>query len=220
MSRVGKEDGIGRGSSAGGERGEGRFTNRSGEVNRPEGGAALLTLEPLVEAVREGIEQAGWTLSGLQKTTSHEFAGSWAGESTRSAYLFFHRDDLPESVSIEAFLDETSDGLRGNLALVLDGPRLGRVGPPAGVLERLIRAAGETLPEGYRTPVSLRLTAEGRMSRAEEAGVEARIKLLIPRTALEAGASAVASLASFTVSAFESLLECPEAAELLPPVVD
>ena len=48
----------------------------------------LLTLEPLLDAVRLGVEDAGWTLSGLQKTTSHEFDGRWAGESTRSAYLF------------------------------------------------------------------------------------------------------------------------------------
>ena len=120
------------------------------------GGAAdLLTLEPLLEAVRTGVEDAGWLLSGLQKTTSHEFERKWAGESTRSAYLFFHRADLPESVGMEAFLDETSDGLRGNLALVLDGPPLGRLGGVSAVLERVAGATGETLPEGYRSPVAL-----------------------------------------------------------------
>jgi hypothetical protein len=33
----------------------------------------LLTLEPLIEAIRSGIEDSGWELSGLQKTTSHQF---------------------------------------------------------------------------------------------------------------------------------------------------
>ena len=58
---------------------------------------------------------------------------------------------------MEAFLDETSDGLRGNLALVLDGPRLGRLGAVPGVLERVAGASLETLPKGYCTSVSLRL---------------------------------------------------------------
>jgi hypothetical protein len=189
-------------------------------VSAPQGSASLLTLEPLLDAVREGVEQAEWTLSGLQKTTSHEFAGAWAGESTRSAYLFFHRDDLPESVAVEAFLDETSQGLKGNLSLVLEGPSLGRVGSAAAVLDRLVRAAAETLAASYRTPVSLRLTHERRGAPLEEAGVEVRIKLIIPPAAVEAGAAAVSALATYTVSAFESLLECPEVAELLPPVVE
>lgn len=186
----------------------------------PEGSAALLSLEPLLDAVREGIEQAGWTLSGLQKTTSHEFAGAWAGESTRSAYLFFHRDDLPESVGVEAFLDETSRGLKGNLSMVLDGPPLGKVGPAAAVLDRLVHAASETLAASYRTPVSLRLTHERRDAPLEETCVEVRIKLIIPGAAVEAGAAAVSSLATYTVGALESLLERPEVAELLPPVVE
>ena len=62
----------------------------------------ILTLEPLVDAVREGVESAGWHLSGLQKTTSLEFEGRWEGESTRSAYLFFHRaDESDEQQSAE-----------------------------------------------------------------------------------------------------------------------
>lgn len=189
-------------------------------VSGSDGSAALLSLEPLLEAVREGVEQAGWTLSGLQKTTSHEFEGAWAGASTRSAYLFFHREDLPESVSVEAFLDETSRGLRGNLALVLDAPPLGQAGPALAVLERVLGAAEETLPARYRVPVSIRLSAEGRRRPAAEAEVEVRVKIVIPAAAVEAGSGAVASLASFAVGAFEALLERPEVAELLPPVVE
>ena len=64
-------------------------------------------------------------LSGLQKTTSHQFEGRWQGESSRSAYLFFHDDARPDYVSIDVFLDETTRGLKGNLALVLAGPEWG-----------------------------------------------------------------------------------------------
>jgi hypothetical protein len=184
------------------------------------GGGALQTLEPLLEAVRDGVEHAAWSLSGLQKTTSHEFEGRWAGEATRSAYLFFHRSDLPEEVSVEVFLDETSRGLRGNLSLVLDGPRLRELGSTADALERVGRAARETLPENYRIPVSMRVgIADGSMS-AREADVEFRIKLRIPSGAMETGASAISALASSAVSSFERLLERPEVAELLPPVVE
>jgi hypothetical protein len=189
-------------------------------MRAPEGGADLLTLEPLLEAVREGVLEAGWALSGLQKTTSHEYDGAWAGESTRSAYLFFHRDDLPEEVSVEAFLDETSQGLRGNLALVLEGPSLARLGSVRGVLRRVKHAVQETLPPGYRTPVSLRLASARAEEGPEEAEVQLRVKLQIPGAAVEAGAAAVSSLASVTVGSFEALLERPEVAELLPPVVE
>ncbi len=189
-------------------------------MSRPEGTADLLTLEPLLEAVRGGVEEAGWSLSGLQKTTSHEFEGRWAGQSTRSAYLFFHRTDLPESVAMEAFLDETSSGLRGNLALVLDGPCLGRLGPIQAILERVARASLETLPEGYRTPVSVRLGVPHGDTPASQAEVQLRIKLKIPGAAMCAGASAVAALSSSAIAAFEALLERPEVAELLPPVID
>ena len=89
----------------------------------------LHTLEPFLEAIREGVEGRGWELSGLQKTTSYRFEGRWEGDSTRSAYLFFHRAGVPEDVSVDVYLDETSRGLKGNLALVMDVPDLGDVGP-------------------------------------------------------------------------------------------
>ena len=70
--------------------------------------ASFLTLEPLIDALREAIEAAGWSLSGLQKTTSHQFEGRWEGESTRSAYLFFHRADGPDFASVDGYLDATA----------------------------------------------------------------------------------------------------------------
>ncbi|TVR54258.1 MAG: hypothetical protein EA421_09205 [Gemmatimonadales bacterium] len=181
---------------------------------------SILTLEPLLEAVQDGLASSGWELSGLQKTTSREFEGRWAGESTRSAYLFFHRSDLPDSVSVESFLDETSRGLKGNLSLVVDGPRLHEVGALQSVLQRLATATSETLPPGYRTPISARVVLDDPDTPPGDGEVQVRIRLLLPRAAMDAGASAVSALVSGAVSAFERLLERPEVAELLPPVMD
>lgn len=176
----------------------------------------ILTLEPLLEAVRNGVEEAGWTLSGLQKTTSHEFEGRWAGESTRSAYLFFHREPLPDWASVEAFLDETSKGLRGNLSLVVDGPELGALEGMPGLLADLARVAGESLPEGFRTPVTVRLRLPSPDADPSAAETGYRFKLHLPRTAIEAGASAVSALASAAVGAFETALAHPALAPHLP----
>jgi hypothetical protein len=170
----------------------------------------LLTLEPLIDAVRDGVEAAGWTLSGLQKTTSEEFEGRWQGQSTRSAYLFFHRDSLGDDVSVDVYLDETSSGLQGNLALVVEAPPLSALEPVSETLADLGRAASGHLPAGYRTPVSIRARLDGAGSSPREADVEVRIKLRIPRGAVEAGASAVSALATSSVRAFERLLADPE----------
>lgn len=170
----------------------------------------LLTLEPLVDAVRDGVEAAGWELSGLQKTTSHQFEGRWEGESTRSAYLFFHHPAGRDDTSVDVYLDETSSGgLRGNLALVVDGPALGALGDLRTAMEVLGRAASERLPEGYRTPVTLRFRLRDAGGAAGEATSEIRFKLQIPRVAIEAGGSAVSALASATVGAFEALVRHP-----------
>ena len=166
---------------------------------------AILTLEPLIEAVRDGVEATEWELSGMQKTTSHQFEGRWEGESTRSAYLFFHRPGLWETVSVDVYLDETPRGLQGNLALVMDGPPLHALGDPEEALRALGSAAAETLPRGYRTPVTLRLRIPDGKADAAEAELEVRFKLRIPATAVEAGPSAVSALASSAVRAFEAL---------------
>lgn len=167
---------------------------------------SLDTLEPLIDAVREGVEGRGWTLSGLQKTSSTEFEGRWAGQTSRSAYLFFHRDDL-ETVSIEGYLDETSRGLRGNLGLVADVRPLWELSSVPRALDGLAELARTHLPEGYDTPLTLRLRLPKADEPAREAELEARIKLRIPRAAVEAGTSAVSALASAAVQAFEALLE-------------
>lgn len=177
-------------------------------MNRSPG--PLLTLEPLLDAVREGVESEGWRLSGLQKTTSLQFEGRWSGQSTRSAYLFFHRPGVPNEVSIDVFLDETTRGLQGNLALVVDGPTLGEMGSSRAALVRLSAAATATLPEGYRTPLTLRLQLPSGARAPEDADTECRFKLHIPQRALTAGPSAVSALCATVVRAFEELLGHPE----------
>lgn len=174
------------------------------------GGDGLLTLEPLIEAVRSGVEAAGWELSGMQKTTSHQFEGRWEGESSRSAYLFFHLSDGPEHVSIDVFLDETTRGLTGNLALVIDGQPLPELGDVDAALRALGRIAHQALPAGYRTPLTLRFRLDGRSRDPAEAETEIRFKLRIPRKTIGSGSGAVTELAHVTVQAFEALLSDPE----------
>ncbi len=173
----------------------------------------LLTLEPVIDAVRDGVESAGWQLSGLQKTTSHQFEGRWAGDSTRSAYLFFHAPGGPEWASVDVYLDETSRGLAGNLALVVDCRTLAGLGDVPTVLAALARIARAHLPVGHRTPITLRLRLDEPDVDIGSASTEVRFKLRIPRVALEAGATAVTALSSATVEHFTELLG---AAELLP----
>lgn len=189
-----------------------------GDPLRPQG--PLLTLEPFLDAVREGLEGAGWDLSGLQKTTSFEFEGRWAGDSSRSAYLFFHRQDVPDWASVDAFLDETSRGLKGNLALVLDGPLLTEIPDPASAMATLACLARGILPGGYRTPLTLRYRIPELGEDPELADTEIRFKLLLPKSAMESGFSAVSALAGATARAFQAILESPGLAPYWPPEDD
>jgi hypothetical protein len=173
----------------------------------------LLTLEPLLEAVREGLEGEGWELSGLQKTTSYDFEGRWAGDSSRSAYLFFHTEGVPDWVSIDVFLDETNRGLKGNLALVVEGPELTQVADPGGVLSHLAGVARRALPEGYRTPLTLRYRLPELDGDPGSSDTEFRFKLYLPPKAIKTGHSAVAALAASTAQAFGAILE---SAEMVP----
>jgi hypothetical protein len=174
------------------------------------GGEAILTLEPLIEAIREGVEGAGWELSGLQKTTSHQFEGCWEGESTRSAYLFFHSRTAPEPVSVDVYLDETSRGLTGNLALVVDLVDLGELGDSEDVLGKLGSLSSRALPTGYGTPVTLRLRLGDANADPAAAESEVRFKLRLPKTAIAAGPASIRRLAATAISAFEGILASPE----------
>ncbi len=180
----------------------------------PSGRGALLTLEPLIDAVRAGVEGAGWELSGLQKTTSHQFEGRWQDESTRSAYLFFHSRGVPDFVGIDAYLDETSRGLTGNLALVVDLVPLGTLGDPSEALRRLRRVSSNELSARHRRPVTLRLRLDDAATETSDADVEVRFKVRIPRRTITEGAPAVRALAAEIVSGFVRILASPQLAPL------
>lgn len=174
------------------------------------GKGALLTLEPLIEAVRSGVEGAGWTLSGLQKTTSHQFEGRWEGESTRSAYLFFHSDRSTADASIDVYLDETTQGLTGNFALVVDLVALAKLGEPAGALREFGTLSSSFLPPGHATPVTLRLRMQDGEADPASAETEVRFKVRIPRRTIGGGAEAVQRLAAAAVAGFERILTSRE----------
>jgi hypothetical protein len=180
------------------------------------GGGGLLTLEPLIEVVRAGVENAGWTLSGLQKTTSHQFEGRWEGESTRSAYLFFHAEARAEDSSIDVYLDETSQGLTGNFALVVDLVPLAELGDPAEALRAFVALTGEALPPDRATPVTLRMRLEDRTADPGGAETEVRFKVRIPRKVVAAGAEEVLRLAGSAVAGFEKILSSSVLAAYLP----
>lgn len=170
----------------------------------------ILTLEPLIDAIREGLEGAGWELSGLQKTTSHQFEGRWEGESTRSAYLFFHSPSAPEPVSVDVYLDETSRGLTGNIALVVDLVALRDLGEPGEALRILGTLSSAALPSKSRNPLTLRLRLEDGSSDPAEAETEVRFKLRLPKDVIAAGPASIQRLAATTVGAFETIIASVE----------
>lgn len=163
------------------------------------------------------MEGTGWRLSGLQKTTSLEFEGRWEGESTRSAYLFFHRPDESEDVSLDVYLDETSQGLSGNLALVVDLAPLARLGDPVGALGVLGQLAKREMPSRYSAPLTLRLHLPDAGADAAEAEVESRFKLTLPGRAIASGRAEVRRLAVEAVAAFERILATDELAGYRSP---
>ena len=103
--------------------------------------------------------------------------------------------------------DETSKGLQGNIALVVEGPALAALPPMDEFLAQLAKVSGESLPKGYRTPLTVRLRMDGPHEDPCDAESEIRLKLRIPPNALEAGAAAVSALASSTVAAFERAID-------------
>ncbi len=175
----------------------------------------LLTLEPLIDAVRQGVESDGWELSGLQKTTSHQFEGRWAGDTTRSAYLFYHLPPGPDWAALDVFLDETSQGLHGNLALVVDGCALARLPGAGEALAAFGRMSTTHMPPGHRTPVTLRLRLEDGNQEPGSATTEIRFKLVIPRQAIREGAASVSDVALAAVRAFRRVLADPALAPFL-----
>ncbi|MDE0899346.1 MAG: hypothetical protein OSA81_10035 [Longimicrobiales bacterium] len=75
--------------------------------------------------------------------------------------MFFHRPVGSDEASIDVYLDETSLGLSGNWALVVDLVDLGERGDATRVLRRLAAASMAALPEHERRPVILRFRLPG-----------------------------------------------------------
>lgn len=171
---------------------------------------AILTLEPLIEAIRQGVEASGWTLSGLQKTTSHQFEGRWEGESTRSAYLFFHPPDGPDFVSIDVYVDETTRGLTGNLALVADLIPFGELGDVEEALASLGGASARELDQRNKRPITLRLRMLDAAAAPTAADSEIRFKVRIPKRVIEEGTDGVVGFVREAMLGFARLLEAPE----------
>lgn len=174
------------------------------------GEGPILTLEPLIEAIRSGVESAGWELSGLQKTTSHQFEGRWEGDSTRSAYLFFHIPDGPDFASVDVYLDETSRGLTGNLALVVDLVCLDGLGEVRDVLAALATASAREIGTEHRRPLTLRFRLDDVDREVSTAETEVRFKVRIDQGIIRSGPAAVTSLATEVMAAFSRILQSPE----------
>ena len=179
------------------------------------GEEGLLTLEPLMDAIREALEETGWELSGLQKTTSHQFEGRWEGESTRSAYLFFHLPDGSEEVSMDVYLDETSRGLTGNLALVVGLVPLGEVDSVQSALTALSAVSATRITPEYRRPLTLRFRVSDVTQDCALAETEVRFKVRIPRRAIRTGAEAITDFVTDVVDSFAHILESGDVRRLL-----
>jgi len=115
-------------------------------------------------------------------------------------------------VSIDVYLDETSRGLTGNLALVIDLAPLARVGDAASALSDLGRLATAQMPAGYAAPLTLRLRLPDGASHPDDAETEVRFKLTLPSRIIAAGAEEIRSLVLETVAAFERILASGELA--------
>lgn len=170
------------------------------------------TLEPVIDALREDLLAHGWSMSGAQKTTSYEFDGPWSGASTRSAYLFFHRDE-EAGPSLEAFLDETDDDLQVELSLVVPGPRVRADLDLPEFLNQAAERYGACLPPEIRAPVSLSLRSPGRptsdavTSKVTPLRTGLRFKCPLPSPAIAAGRAAFSATVSTVARAFGTFLE-------------
>jgi hypothetical protein len=178
------------------------------------------SLEALLHAVRDGVEGADWEVARVLKTLHQDMEGRAAGHQSRCVQVRFHRADLPDVVALEAHLEHGGQGLRGSVALVVKGPPLGEAGDARVVLCRASRAVREVMPRGYRAPLSLRMGLDSAEGPLDEGRMELRVGFHFPGVALGSGSGAVVGLVRSAVVAFERLLECPEIAELLPPVAD
>jgi hypothetical protein len=182
----------------------------------PTGEDSILTLEPLIDAVRAAVEGAGWSLSGLQKTTSHQFEGRWEGEATRSAFLFFHLGEGLDPISIDVYLEETGRGLTGNIALVIDLLPLGGVGPAGEALRRFGALSAHEIDDRFKRPITLRFRVTDAAQDPGLAETEVRFKVRIPSPAIREGQHAVSVFVEDVTASFARMLASAELRLLMP----
>jgi hypothetical protein len=115
-------------------------------------------------------------------------------------------------VSIDVYLDETSRGLTGNLALVVDLALLADVGDPDLALRELGGLAKVEMPHGYPTPLTLRLRLPDGATEPAEAEVEVRFKLTVPTRVIAGGGEEIRELVVDAVAGFERILGAGELA--------
>lgn len=198
----------------------------------------ILTLEPLLDTVRAVVEAGGWELSGLQKTTSYEYGGRWDGDSTRSAYAFFHPASgrgegwSPSTTApgesarasggevgsaLDVFLDETNKGLTGTLALVLVGPTLNDLGDVEIALSSLAAVARECVSSDQPVRLSLKAGLADARRSAGSATVDVRFKFALPTTAILAGERVVRTVVRSALDSFDIMIRHPDLAARLAP---
>jgi hypothetical protein len=190
---------------------------------RDPGHDALESLEALMDAVHEGVSRAGW-IPVSQETSGREYLSGAGTRSpvrvARTAQLRFHRSDLPCEVMLEVVAEEAERGLSGRLSLVLFGPRYAELGPAATVLDRVSAAIRETFRRDEALSVGLELALDAPSMAGPDARIKLRVTSEIPCRRIREGAVSVRCLLLSEIGGMERLLECPEVAEFLPPVVE
>lgn len=175
------------------------------------------TLEPLLDAIRSFLTGRGWPLSGVQKTTSYEYEGPWEGYTLRSAYAFFHGpsdsagpdgegEGAEGGPSIEAFVDETEDGVEASLSLVIRGPTPAEEPDVRRLLGRAIEIAAACVPDELPAPVTVSFSSPGRTA-PDRASTRIRFKARVPTAAVLAGDRTVKAALGAILDSFERVLE-------------
>jgi hypothetical protein len=190
---------------------------------RDPGHDPIETLEPFLDAIHEGVSRAGW-IPVSQELGGREYLSGAGTRSpvkvARTALLRFHRSDLPCEVMLEIQAEQAEQGLRGTLSLVLAGPRYADLGPAATVLDRVTAAIRETFRRDEAISVSLDLGLASAQISGPDARIRLRVSSALPPCRMAEGPVSIRCLLLSDVGAMERLLECPEIAEFLPPVVE
>ena len=92
----------------------------------------------------------------------------------------------------------------------MEGPESSELGTMQELFTSLVKVGKECMPEGYRTPITVRMRVEGPDTAPGAASSEVRLKLYIPTKETKASSAAVSALASSAVAALERVLAHPD----------